>query len=164
MSSRHEVRSVRRALADWAGLAGSFLAALLLAERPAHACGPDTDCAVAGGVYRVRPPSGWDGRSPLPAAVFFHGWQGSAGGVMADERLGKALADRGVLLVAPDGIQGDWSFPSLPSPGHPRSDLAFVDAVLADVAQRYPIDRARLWATGFSLGGSMVWYLGPVRS
>jgi polyhydroxybutyrate depolymerase len=165
MSSRqHCARFVRRGFGPWAGLAGLLVAMLLLTGGRVHACGPDTDCAVADGVYRVRPPSGWDGRSPLPAAVFFHGWQGSAAGVMADERLGKALSDRGVLLVAPDGIKGDWSFPNLPSPGHPRRDLVFVDAVLADVGQRYPIDRARLWATGFSLGGSMVWYLACERA
>jgi polyhydroxybutyrate depolymerase len=128
----------------------------------AVACGPDTDCIVAGGTYRVRPPAGWDGRSPLPAAVFFHGWQDSAAGVMADARLGQALSDKGVLLAAPNGIKGDWAFPGLPPvPGMPvprRDDVAFVDAVLADLQDRFPIDRARLWATGFSIGGSMVWY------
>ena len=144
------------------GLAGLLLGLLLLAVGPAYACGPDSDCAVASGVYRVRAPAGWDGRSPLPTAVFFHGWQGSAAAVMADERMGRALSERGVLLVAPDGIKGDWSFPNLPS--HARDDLAFVDAVLEDVQRRYPVDRWRLWATGFSIGGSMVWYLACQRA
>ena len=46
---------------------------LAVSSPPAGACGPDTDCVVEGGTYRVRAPSAWDGRSELPAAVFFHG-------------------------------------------------------------------------------------------
>ena len=131
---------------------------LAVSSPPAGACGPDTDCVVDGGTYRVRAPSAWDGRSELPAAVFFHGWQDSAAGVMRNEGLGRVLSNAGVLLVAPNGENGDWNFPGLSvAPGTPpRDELAFVDRVLADVAQHYPLDRSRLWATGFSIGGSMV--------
>ena len=75
----------------------------------------------------------------------------------------KAFSDRGVLLVAPDGTGGDWSFPGLPAE-RTRDDVAFVDEVVEDVRRRYPVDQARLWATGFSLGGSMVWYLACLRA
>ena len=138
---------------------------LAVSSPPAGACGPDADCVVDGGTYRVRAPSAWDGRSELPAAVFFHGWQDSAAGVMRNEGLGRVLSNAGVLLVAPNGENGDWNFPGLSvAPGTPpRDELAFVDRVLADVAQHYPLDRSRLWATGFSIGGSMVWYEACMR-
>ena len=44
------------------------------------------------------------------------------------------------------------------SPSHYRDEFAFVRAVLDDVEARFPIDKRRLWASGFSQGGSMVWY------
>jgi polyhydroxybutyrate depolymerase len=82
---------------------------------------------------------------------------------MADEGLSRAFSEAGVLLIAPDGLNGDWSFPGadplagLAKPA--RDELAFVHAVLADVRARLPVDQTRLWATGFSIGGSMVWYM-----
>lgn len=130
-------------------------AASALAPLPARACADKTPCAVANGFYLVRPPAGWDGRSPLPTAVFFHGYQGSAEGVMSDEGLGQTLSDLGVMLVAPNGADTTWSFPGKLRDG--RDDFAFVNAVLDDVETRFPVDRQRLFATGFSVGGSMTW-------
>jgi polyhydroxybutyrate depolymerase len=110
---------------------------------------------VANGYYLARAPSRWDGKTPLPTAVFFHGYHGSAEGVMSDEGLAKSMSDLGVLLVAPNGINTNWSFPGKIESG--RNDFAFVSAVLDDVEKRWPIDHARLFATGFSVGGSMAW-------
>jgi polyhydroxybutyrate depolymerase len=138
-----------------------FAAALLIAVRSMtsasmQVCGAEGACAVQGGSYRVRPPAGWDGRSALPALVFFHGWRQSAEDVMRDETMTRVMSDLGVLLVAPDGAGHSWSFPN--SPAHNRDEFAFLDAVLDDVEARYPVDQRRLWASGFSQGGSMVWY------
>lgn len=129
------------------------LVALLVPS--ARACGPDSNCPVAQGSYRMRAPPGWDGRTALPVLVFFHGFKGSAAATMRDRGLGAVLAGRGILLVAPDGLDGSWSFRG--APAHARDDLAYTRAVLDDVATRLPIDRTRLWASGFSLGGSIVW-------
>ena len=58
-----------------------------------------------------------------------------------------------------------WSHNGAPShafDGTPlahRDDIAFLHAVVADAEQRFPVDRARVFATGFSIGGSMVWDL-----
>jgi len=122
----------------------------------AHSCGVDTPCVVDGGAYLVRPPSSWDGRSALPAVVFFHGWMQSARDVMRDEALARVISDLGVLEVAPDGAGRGWSFPG--SPSHYRDEFAFIRAMLDDVETRFPIDKRRLRASGFSQGGSMVWY------
>ena len=127
------------------------------ALSPAQACGPDAPCAVAGGEYRVRMPSAWNGRDPVPAVMFFHGYRSSASETMADEELAKRLSDLGLALIAPDGKGGNWSFPG--SPSHDRDEFAFVAAVLDDATQRFAIDKTRILASGFSIGGSMVWYL-----
>ena len=84
--------------------AGLWAVALSMGDaRDAHACGADLPCLVQGGAYLVRPPAGWDGRSALPAVVFFHGWMQSASDVMRDETMARVTSDLGVLLVAPDG-------------------------------------------------------------
>src|SRR5271166_1052868 len=124
--------------------------------RDAQRCEADLPCLVQGGAYLVRPPAGWDGRSALPAIVFFHGWMQSAGDVMRDEAMARVMSDLGILLVAPEGAGHTWSFPG--SPGHFRDEFAFIRAVVDDVELRFPVNKQRLWASGFSQGGSMVWY------
>lgn len=120
-------------------------------------CGQFSACAVEGGDYRVHVPAGWDGESPLPALVYFHGWKGSADSVMWNEGLTKAADELGVLLVAPNGEGKTWSFPGAPS--HYRDETAFIARVLDDVEARYPIEPDRTVATGFSMGASMAWFV-----
>jgi polyhydroxybutyrate depolymerase len=149
----------RRRRASAAALAA--LAALLLPAGPARSCGPDSDCPVAGGSYRLALPPGRDTGAPLPAAVFLHGWRGSAAETMADAGMVAAFAAEGVALVAADGLGGGWSFGRRAREG--RDEAAYLDAVVADLARRIPLDRDRLWLAGFSLGGSMAWYLACER-
>src|SRR3974377_201670 len=82
------------------GLAAALWAvALSMGDaQDAHACGAELPCLVQGGAYLVRPPTGWDGRSALPAVVFFHGWMQSASDVMRDETMARVTSDLGVLL------------------------------------------------------------------
>lgn len=129
---------------------------LFLSSRTAHACGTDSDCRVVNGSYRVRLPATPSER-PFGATVFFHGWQQSAEDVMNDQAL-TAVAERlGVALVALDGEQKTWSFPS--SPHYYRDDFNYVYTVREDIGVRFPIDRTRLLGAGFSQGASMLWYL-----
>lgn len=133
------------------------LAGLALLGAPALACDATTPCEVATGHYYMRAPAGWDGKSALPTAVFFHGYGGNGAEVMQDEAMGRVLSDLGVLLVAPTGDNKGWSYPAKIQ--GPRDDFAFVASVLDDLERRVPVDHARLYATGFSIGGSMTWYL-----
>lgn len=137
----------------------ALLAMLLgLAARPAAACGAGSDCRVAGGSYRIHLPTEpqRSGKS-LPAIFFFHGWQSMPAEAMADPDL-MALADRlGAAVIAPEGQGKTWSYPG--SPGQYRDEFGFVDAVLRDAVPRFGLDPKRLLATGFSQGGSMVWWL-----
>ena len=55
-------------------------AAIIGAPRQASACGPDSRCAVDGGYYLASAPADWDGQTPLPVVVYFHGWNGSPEG------------------------------------------------------------------------------------
>ncbi|GGH09591.1 hypothetical protein GCM10007036_05730 [Alsobacter metallidurans] len=141
---------------------GALAALLALVAPDAFACDAQIPCAVADGVYYARVPPRWDGQARLPVVMFFHGYSGSAEGVMADATLADAVEGVGAILVAPQGRAENgsalsWSFPSKAFPG--RDDIAFVGRVLDDVERRWPVDQTRVLATGFSVGGSMVWSL-----
>ncbi|MGO4407681.1 PHB depolymerase family esterase [Bosea sp. RAF48] len=126
-------------------------------SKPGDACAEAAGCSVASGNYRiVLPPEAGAGR-PVGAIVYFHGYQGSAEDVIADPGLAAVARRLGVALIAPDGAGRSWSFPG--SPAKQRDEFAFIGQVLDDVVARFPIDPRRLLASGFSQGGSMVWYL-----
>ena len=146
----------------------SFLISVLffgLTSLPAAACGVRTDCEVQNGNYRIYLPESWtngeddqaDFSAPRGAVLFFHGWKGSSASTINNRRLREAASDLGIALVAPNGVDGAWSYPQSPVPG--RDGLAYTKAVLDDLEQRFGIRSERVMAAGFSLGGSMVWNL-----
>ncbi|MEM6940157.1 MAG: polyhydroxybutyrate depolymerase [Pseudomonadota bacterium] len=134
---------------------------LFFLASPVYACGPDTDCPIGARHYRVAMPDGHDGATPVAALVWSHGFGGSAAGVMRNGSIRRMLSDAGIALIAVQGIEGRWALPY--SPGFFDSDgsaeFAFFDAVLNDATARFAIDPARIIASGFSLGGMMVWNL-----
>ena len=147
-----------------------LLAALAVAittfAAPALACGPDTDCKLADRTYRIAMPSGHDGKTPVGAIVFSHGYKGSAAGLMRNRNLRRAVSDMGLAFIALKSKEDDWVLPN--SPRHMDSDgaeeFAYVDAVIADATKRHPIDTHRMVAAGFSAGGMMTWNLACARS
>ena len=137
------------------------LLAWVLATGSAAACPGLEPCTVEGGVYYALPPPGWDGSTPLPATIFFHGYKAPAAGFARDREFRAAFAAEGVLLILPAGIDDTWAHHG--SPSRARDELAFMDAIRADLLGRFPIDSHRLLLTGFSQGGSMVWDLACYR-
>ncbi len=134
--------------------------------------------------YLVRVPETAD-RAPLPVVLVLHGGGGPLGTAeLMRERSGwaeKAAAEK-FLAVFPQGTLDD---PSLPPNvngelrGSPRNirtwnegsgrtsasargidDAGYIAAVLDDVGSRYPVDKNRIFATGFSNGASMSFRLG----
>jgi polyhydroxybutyrate depolymerase len=144
--------------------AALLLAAMALAPAvapPVRACGPDSDCAAAGGGYRIALPA------PTPARpgalVYLHGWQDTPEGVMRFEAL-RAMADRlGVALIAPRGADRRWMLPDAFTAADQgierRDDIAYVNAIVENAIARFGLDRERIVVSGFSLGGSMAWYI-----
>ncbi len=145
----------------------AVLAAPLLAAAPVQAaqpCGRDGPaCAVALGEYRVALPQGDGPADGRPAVMFFHGYGGSAAQTLGNADMVDAFLARGFAVIAPEGEVrpgGDtsgWSFhPERPKA---RDEDAFSRQVLDDAAARFGIDRDRILLSGFSIGGSMTWYL-----
>lgn len=131
------------------------------AEMPCDAAAP---CAIDGGDYFLSFPADWDGEAPLPALLFYHGHRSSGLSVIDSAGMRSAFSDRGWLLIAPngaarsDGVRA-WPARPLPEGDGRRDDIAFTLAVIEDVARRVPLDDDRLFAGGFSAGGSMAYML-----
>lgn len=134
-------------------------AALSLFTLPALACGPDTDCTVAGDrTYRYYAP---DTDQPMGAFFHAHGYRGSANGAMRNQSL-RTMADRlGMAFIALNADADDWNLAYRPR--NPQQTEAaeydYVRAVIADLATRIDLDQSRLISTGFSAGGMMTWTL-----
>lgn len=118
--------------------------------------------SAAGGRYYAKPPPDWDGKRPLGALLFFHGYQSSGAAFIENQSVLNAAHRGGYMLVAADGINGSWSHTGAPTQN--RNEVTYVRDLLDDLARRFPIRQDELWVSGFSQGGSMVWetacYLG----
>lgn len=147
-----------------------ILAATLLlsmsAPLIAAACGPESDCKIGDRHYRIRMPTDHDGKASIGAIVFSHGYTGNARQAMQSKGFAAMAAKMNVAIISGKSAYLDWSLPGAPSKGTRKKidELAYWDRVLDDAAQRFPIDRKRLLATGFSAGGMMVWNLACHRS
>ncbi|MHA3978603.1 CE1 family esterase [Halovulum sp. GXIMD14794] len=130
----------------------ALLLTLLAAPLTANACVELKPCILGERSYHVLPPDGWDGQSPLPVLMHFHGWKRQGTVVVEHPRIAGATRERGVLLVAPNGERRTWDFWRPETP-----DVAFARAVLEDVAERYPVDRSRIYVSGYSYGSAMAW-------
>lgn len=123
--------------------------------------GAETPCTLEGGTYHLRMPDGWDGETALPVLIFYHGHRGNGRTILGSGGLVTDFSANGYILVAPNGARsgedGPQSYPA--RDGSPRNDVAFTLAVLDDLETRVAVDRARIYASGFSAGGSMAWLL-----
>jgi len=140
--------------------------ALMGAPEAVASCGGSVPCEVEGGYYLAAPPPGWDGASPLPLVVYFHGWNASPEGTFRNRAMVNSVHRRGALFVAPYARTGYWRQIGEGRAERGRDELAYVHAVMADIARRWPIDAEHTLASGFSRGASMVWnvacYAGPL--
>jgi poly(3-hydroxybutyrate) depolymerase len=106
--------------------------------------------------YRVFPPQGYAGSTPLPLVLVFHGYGSDGGGFQKWFRM-EDFVDHRALVVYPDAIGGAWSL------GGDR-DTDFVEKLVKAVGQTYCIDYARVLAFGFSFGAKFVHHLGCTRT
>lgn len=96
--------------------------------------------------------------------MFFHGAGGTGARTLSNTGMVDTLHQRGYAVIAPDGLKRPnsrfgpgWSFhPDRPKQ---RDEAAFTAEVLDDAASRFDLDRDRMILSGFSIGGSLVWYL-----
>lgn len=134
-----------------------MIATLCALSTPAVACGPDSDCLVEDGHYRIRMPAG----EPEGAIVFAHGYRGTDRGTMQNRNLVRLAERLNVALVAIKSADDDWTIPGAPQDGKRkgRDEVAYVGRVVEDAVERFGLDPERFVAAGFSAGGMLVWNL-----
>ncbi|MEP2921018.1 prolyl oligopeptidase family serine peptidase [Sulfitobacter sp.] len=138
----------------------AFLAAWAAHGVAAQDCGPDAPCEIENGSYYLKLP---EGEGPHPVMLWFHGANSNGSSIHRGGGLQKDFLDQGYALLAPNGQTREGRGPSrffFPGrDGSGRDDVAFTFEVLAAAQQRGNLDTSRLYASGFSAGGSMVWLL-----
>lgn len=144
----------------------AFAAALLMlgagqAAGQTPSCGgADAPCALGERSYHLAlPAASFEG--PRPVVVHLHG-AGSTGRAVIRGGMARTAAARGYVVVAPTGRRdgfGRWAPNWGVRDGRDgfETDVAFIEAVLDDVASRVELDRSRMLLAGFSRGGSFVW-------
>jgi len=124
----------------------------LLGAGAAFACQGAEVCALGDRSYHIKLPDDWDGKTALPVLLHFHGWGRQGDLIVNHRRISGHTRRRGVLLIAPNGRGRTWDFWNEGS-----RDVGFAAAVVEDVARRYPIDRDRIYVSGYSYGAAMAW-------
>jgi polyhydroxybutyrate depolymerase len=134
-----------------------------------------TGSVEVGGVkrdYVLDVPDSVRPSTPAPLLLDFHGFGHSGAGVWAVSGFRKLAAEAGFITVYPEGLPvrlhlrdqeseaPGWQMFSVDG----NRDLAFVRALLDDLERRYCIDRARVFATGFSNGAFFSALLGCAMS
>lgn len=148
-----------------------FLSSLMIAgmlDSPAMAdqvCGIGKDeCVTPNGAYNIELPERVDESAPIPAVIYFHGAGGSGQRSLKNRDMVDTFLERGYAVIAPSGLKRPnsrfgpgWSFH--PKRVRQRDELAFANEVMNDAAERFSLDRDNMLMTGFSIGGSLTWYL-----
>ena len=126
--------------------------------------------------YRLHHPDAWDPEQPLPLVLAFHGHTATGRTVQYETELDVG-ADRARVLVAyPDGVPRFPALARVPLVGRALAglsrtwnvgtccapattdhvdDVAFAAAIVRTLAADGSVDRARVYATGFSIGGTL---------
>lgn len=132
----------------------AFSLTLLLLSLPAtvSACAGQAPCTLGDRSYHLRVPDTWDGQSPLPVLLHFHGWARQGDLIVRHNRIATRIVSDRFLLLAPNGLGKTWDFWLAGS-----RDTPFARAVLEDAGKRFPIDPDRIYVSGYSWGANMAW-------
>jgi polyhydroxybutyrate depolymerase len=149
---------------------GSALGVLLLlcacsvprapTATPADSAMPSIGLQTADGErsYRLFVPRSYSPQQPMPLVIALHGGLGS-GEIMAEQTGFNRVAEaRGFLVAYPDGVARTWNAGRCCGPAMERrvDDVGFVRAVIAQIKQKYTIDPAHIFGTGFSNGAMLL--------
>lgn len=108
--------------------------------------------------YLLTVPVGHDGREPAPVLVNLHGLQSDAEDQLDYAGLEDGADGSGFVVATPDGggLVSGWRLPDGGDGDEGAGeDVAFVEAVLADVADELCVDPERIFAAGISNGAAL---------
>jgi polyhydroxybutyrate depolymerase len=118
-----------------------------------------TNPLVAARPYTFKVVGTYDGK-PTPLLVMLHGY--TSNGAQQESYLQFGNLKKTFLYAYPDGLkdgQGNRFWNATDAccnfGGNPVDDVAYIDAIIEDVAMKYAVDRKRIFVFGHSNGGFM---------
>lgn len=124
----------------------------------------DTERIEIGGetrTYRLFVPNTVDLDKSVSMVIAFHGMLIDSKDFMPKyTRLNETAEAKKFIIVYPEAVGRSWGI----APEKVKSDLAFFDALLAQVKEEYRIDSDRVFVIGMSNGGYFAHLVGKERS
>jgi polyhydroxybutyrate depolymerase len=100
--------------------------------------------------YLLYVPNSINKDHAVPLLLVFHGGGGHAYNMPRFTGFDALAESRGFIVAYPDSTNGHWNDTRALSPA---DDVGFVSALVDEVEHNYPVDPARIYATGISNGG-----------
>lgn len=118
--------------------------------------------------YWLAAPTGYE-QASMPLVIMLHGGGGTGrGACLMQGGLLEIARAQGLLLVCPEGIERHWNdgrqIQRWRAHAENVDDVGFLAALVESLAEEYPVDRARVFATGISNGGQMSFRLACERA
>lgn len=112
--------------------------------------------------YLLYIPPGLEASQPVPALFVFHGADERPEDIRASTGFNDIADKAGFLVVYPNGMEHTWNAGK--GFGYAADnnvdDIAFVRQIVSDLGMVATLDSKRIYATGFSNGGGLVYRLG----
>jgi len=109
--------------------------------------------------YILNVPTNYDNSHPYKFIIAYHELNGNDDEMFRNQYYHLLpLANNTAIFVAPNGQQNNANCTQAGGCGWPNpqnTDLAFADALVAQIEQNFCVDTNRIFATGWSFGGSM---------
>lgn len=107
--------------------------------------------------YRIHVPKGYDGSAPLPIIFAFHGTSASASVLERETSFNKLGDSLGFFVVYPEGLHRGWNIGDCCrySFVKHKDETAFTLNILDALSHGLRIDTTRIYATGYSDGGTL---------
>ena len=103
--------------------------------------------------YDLHVPSSYKSNQPVPLLIALHGTGGNGNVIKQQTGFNQLAEQKGFIVVYPDGVKQHWDARRGNQP-ETTNDVGFISALIDDLGNRYSIDRRRIYATGFSNGGT----------
>jgi len=109
--------------------------------------------------YLLHVPSSYTGNTPVPLIIDFHP-------LNQDAQLERAISgflalsdQEGFIVAWPQGIEITWNVGPCCTSSRAVDDFGFVRALVRQLSTEACVDPKRVYAVGYSMGGSMAYYL-----
>lgn len=107
--------------------------------------------------YLLHIPAGYDAARPVPLVLVFHGSSASASVIERETSFDRIADSLGFVVVYPEGLHRGWNIGECCRYSYVEhvNEIAFVTALLNHLEAGLSIDRSRVFATGYSDGGTL---------